>query len=578
MEKIKLGDLLIEQKIIQQDDLESALSNQEDTGQKLGDILIEMGLLTEDDLLSLLANQLNYPFVDLKYYNVKSEVVKKIPEVLARRFKMIPIDIVQKRYLVATSDPTDIQAYDHVVAKLDLPARFVVAKAEDIINILNRTYRTQDDIRSVAGELASDFSQVNQLFSAPHHHQETPIAKLLYSIIKQAYLHRASDIHLEPGDNGFSIRYRIDGLLQENEMAEPTIYDALVLRIKLISSLDISEHRLPQDGRFSVTIEDREIDVRVSTLPVAGKETLVLRLLDKQVGIKPLDNLGLTLAQLSRFNKHIHYPHGMILVCGPTGCGKTTTLYSALACINTPQKKILTVEDPVEYRISRVNQIQIQPKIGLDFATVLRAALRHDPDILMVGEIRDYETADIALKAAMTGHLVFSTLHTYDAMNAPIRLMDMGVAPYIIASSLRLIISQRLLRQLCDECKEPMTPSEEESAWLSDYVKEPLENTFYREVGCTQCGGTGFKGRIGVYELLEINQDIAFALRQHDLNRYIELLQASTTFHTLLAQAIYYAQLGTTSLAEAMTIGYEIETDRCLGYENLPLHRHQSSQ
>lgn len=574
MQKIKLGDLLIEQGIIGKQELAYALKQQEQTGQKLGDILVEMNLIQEDYLLSFLANQLNLPFVNLKDYPLKPDTIKHFPEVLARRYKMVPIDIIQKTYLVATSDPTDIQGQDQLISKLSLPVRFVVSKASDIISVLNRVYSAADDIQTFADELALEFKQSNDHFEYHTLENDTPIARLLFSIIKQAYLNRASDIHIEPGEKSFRIRHRVDGLLHEQEMTEQSIFSALILRIKLMAGLDISEHRLPQDGRFTVKIDESQVDIRVSSMPVDDQESIVMRLLDKEKGILKLAELGMSAPQLALFSKHIYYPHGMILVCGPTGCGKTTTLYSALSCINTPEKKIITVEDPVEYRLDRINQIQVQPKIGLNFSTVLRSALRHDPDVLMVGEIRDKDTASIALKAAMTGHLVLSTLHTYDVITAPIRLMDMGVPPYIAASSLKLILSQRLLRCLCEKCKVATSPTMEEKDWIERNSVQPnLDKPFYKSNGCDACSMTGFKDRVGVYELLEVDHEIAFALRKNDLNQYMSCVYHQAGYQSLIEQAYHYAQQGVTSLNEAMTIGFEIESEYREHHEKVPLYR-----
>lgn len=573
MKKIKLGDLLLEQAIIQRADLDQALSRQQKTGQKLGDLLIEMNLITEENLLSFLAGQLHLPFINLETYRIKQDIARRLPEVLARRYKMIPIDMVRGSYLVATSDPTDIQGIDQVNQKLDKPVRFVVSKSQEIIHLLNKVYNEDDDIRASVNALAAEYTGSSQ-YNYKQINADTPIAHLLFSIIRQGHISRASDIHLEPGLDMFRIRYRVDGILNEQALSEKSIYAALVLRVKLMAGLDISEHRLPQDGRFSMRLDASEIDIRVSTMPMHDQESVVMRLLDKTTGILNPDELGMTDLQLAMFKRHIHYPHGMILVCGPTGSGKSTTIYSALAAINTPEKKIITVEDPVEYTLERVNQIQIQPKIGLDFAAILRSSLRHDPDVIMVGEIRDEETAAIALKAAMTGHLVLSTLHTYDAVNAPIRLLEMGMAPYVVASSLKLILSQRLLRCLCSYCKKAIKPTDEALSWIQRIApKDFAYDHFYQSVGCERCDMKGYKGRVGVYEILEINEDIAYALRKGDLNLYMHSILSQSGYESIDLQSLYYARDGITSLDQAMRVGFEAETVYREQHERISLPR-----
>lgn len=579
MNKIKLGDLLVEQKVISLKDLEIALSVQNHTGQRLGSILIEKDILSEEHLLSFLANQLNLPFIDVEHYSLKVDIITLLPEIMARRYKMVPIDLVHDSYLVVTSDPTDILAYDQVSAKLKKPIRLAVAKESDIIEILNSVYKKSAEIKSAAGEIEFTMRQSDGVAEYQEILESTPIKKLLYSILEEAYLNRASDIHLEPGDNFFRIRHRIDGVLSEQIINQKAVFPSLILRIKLMANLDISEHRLPQDGRFSIIINDREIDVRVAIIALSNQETVVMRLLDKTMGILKLDGLGMGDADLSIFKKHIHFPHGMVLVCGPTGSGKTTTLYSALAAINTPEKKIITVEDPVEYLIPRVNQIQVQPKIGLDFSNVLRSVLRHDPDIILVGEIRDSETVDIALKAALTGHLVLSTLHTYDAMSAPIRLIDMGVPSYLIASSVKLIVAQRLLKRICEKCKKIVKPNLDEEFWLKNRCSlDSKDMRFFQGVGCSSCNMLGHKGRIGIYETFSINDKIASALRCNDLDSYVLHAREAVAHKSLLDQALRYAIEGVITLTEALQLSVEIDMDAIDKHEKLSLSRYKSEK
>lgn len=579
MKKIKLGDLLVEQKVISIKDLDLALSLQKHTGQKLGIILVEKNIISEEHLLSFLASQLSLPFIDLEHYSVKEEVVRLLPEILSRRYKMLPIDLLNDSYLVVTSDPTDILAYDQISAKLKKTIRLAVAKENHIIEILNTVYKKSAEIKSAAGEIESTMRQVEGVAEYQEMLESTPIKKLLYSILEEAYLNRASDIHLEPGENFFRIRYRIDGVLSEQIVHERAVFPSLILRIKLMANLDISEHRLPQDGRFSLVIQEREIDVRVAIIALNNQEAVVMRLLDKTVGILKLESLGMNDSTLSVFKKHIYFPHGMILVCGPTGSGKTTTLYSALAAINTPEKKIITVEDPVEYLIPGVNQIQVQPKIGLDFATILRSVLRHDPDIILVGEIRDLQTADIALKAALTGHLVFSTVHTYDAISAPIRLIDMGIPSYLIASSVKLIVAKRLVKRICEKCKKMTKPDLEEESWMkNNFSISHKEVRFYKGAGCSACNMLGHKGRMGIYEILCINDKIASALRRNNFESYILYARKAVADQSFVAQAFRYATEGVITLSEALRLSVEIDMDAIDKNEKLLLSGHKSEK
>tara|TARA_R110002110_G_scaffold65206_4_gene179986 strand:- start:69328 stop:71079 length:1752 start_codon:yes stop_codon:yes gene_type:complete len=580
MSKIKLGDLLVEQKIIKEEDLERALTSQKKTGQKLGDVLIELELINENDLLSFLAKQLDLPFLDLKSYSVKPHIIKLVPETFARRFKMLPIDKLQDQFWVAASDPTDLSALDQICSKLGQTPRLVVVREEDIKNMLDEVYKRKDDIKTFVGELEQEMKQAGQSGLAYEEIlEDTPVKRLLNSIFEEAILNNASDIHIEPAQNAFRIRQRIDGILNEQIIAEKSILAPLVLRIKLMAGLNISEHRLPQDGRFSVQYHERKVDVRVATMPVLGQEAVVLRILDQSSGLLAPEELGMSAEQLQIFKKHLSHPHGMILVTGPTGSGKTTTLYSALSAVNEVEKKIITVEDPIEYTLARINQVQVQTKIGLNFANILRSALRHDPDVVMVGEIRDSETANIALRAAITGHLVLSTLHTNDAISSAIRLMDMGVHAYLAASSVKLIIAQRLIRRICTRCRITYEPSEVESKWLQSHFgpAQPIRELMMGK-GCTHCGMTGYKGRMGIYELLEIDNVLSEALRAGDMNTYFEKARASTHYKPLLYSGYEYMNQGLTTLSEIMRLNFESELDDMHSNEKILLPRDQSSR
>ncbi len=413
------------------------------------------------------------------------------------------------------------------------------------------------------GELSIDeFSLSNQ----PHVEEEeaSPVARLLQSILEDAVQIRASDVHIEPDEDVLRLRLRVDGVLQEQILNEHRIAPALVSRLKLMAGLDISEKRLPQDGRFDVKLKHKEVDVRLSTLPTTFGESVVMRLADHSSEGAQLSKIGMDTAMLKRFHYLITRPNGLILVTGPTGSGKTTTLYGALNELNTTDRKIITVEDPVEFQLERVNQVQVMPKIGLDFATVLRSSLRQDPDVLLVGEIRDSETAEIALRAAMTGHLVMSPLHTNDPVSSALRLIDIGVEGYMVAASVRAIIAQRLIRKLCERCATSHTLDETERVWLSVAAPDvdPAVASFMHGAGCSHCNQTGYFGRLGVFELLEIRADLADALRYGNTSDFSRLARQQDGFRPLVASALDLAVAGETSLAEVINLSGQEEEVR----------------
>lgn len=559
IKKIKLGDLLLENKVITNYQLEKALAIQHTSGKKLGDLLIELGYIDETSLLLFLSKQLNLPFLDLKFYKIKPEVIRELPEPVARRYRAIPIDRIKNGFLVAVADPTDLLAYDEVSRKLKKQIRLVVVREKDLIWVIDKVFRRTEEIASLVGELEQEIGVNAGKNEMDEEMGDAPIKKLLNSIFEDAIQVNASDIHIEPAENGMRIRQRVDGVLQEQVMKGKTIVSALILRLKLMARLNISERRLPQDGRFSLQIKDRKIDVRIATMPVQNGEAAVMRLLDQSQGVLKLEELGMSEKQLITFRHHLTRPHGMILVTGPTGSGKSTTLYGGLSEINSPEKKIITVEDPVEYSFDRINQIQVQSKIGLDFSTILRSGLRHDPDVVMVGEIRDEETAQIALRAAMTGHLVLSTLHTNDALSGPFRLVDMGIEPFVVASALRLTLAQRLARRVCQSCSEQYIPNERELKWLSNLVKDSsLSINFVRGKGCTQCSMRGYKGRIGIYELIEMNNNMIDALREGDLKTFSTIVQKQSSYQPMTYSALNYAANGIISLDEVLRLSVEL--------------------
>jgi MSHA biogenesis protein MshE len=557
--KIRIGDLLVQNEVITEEQLSVALREQKSTGRKLGRTLIELGYLDEDTLLNILSRQLNVPFVQLRHYQFNGELVKRLPEAMARRFRAIVLAEQGGELLVGMADPLDIFAYDELVRVLKQPVRQAVVRESELLNTLDLVYRRTDEIASLAEELEDELGDDAfdlAALSAESESADAPVVKLLRTLFEDAVQARSSDIHIEPDESVVRIRQRIDGVLQEQVMKEKRVNAALVLRLKLMAGLNISEKRLPQDGRFNVRVKGRSIDVRVSTMPVQYGESVVMRLLDQSEGLLNLESTGMPPKLLERFRKLIKRPHGLVLVTGPTGSGKTTTLYGALSELNNAEVKIITAEDPVEYRLPRITQVQVNPKIGLEFSSILRSALRQDPDIILVGEMRDQETAEIGLRAAMTGHLVLSTLHTNDSISSAMRLIDMGAEPFLVASSLLGVVAQRLVRRVCDNCKETYEPSQQEQIWLQSFDLDPLdmEAGFVKGRGCYQCSNTGYRGRVGVYEMLEMDEDMLDALRRRDVSDFTKAARRSPLFRPLGQCAMDYALQGVTSLQEVARV------------------------
>jgi MSHA biogenesis protein MshE len=555
--RVKLGELLTEQNAITPAQLEQALKEQKRSGRKLGRVLTDLGILSEDDLHQALARHLQLPFVDLRQTSPDPQVVNLLPEALARRFRALVLQSDKRGLLVGMADPSDIFAYDELAKRLKQQLRIAVVSEAELLRMLDVVYRRTAEIASLAQEVREDLREndvdLAQL-TADEASADAPVLRLLQSMFTDAVQVGASDIHIEPGDGRLRIRQRIDGVLQEQLLDGSRVAGALVTRLKLMSGLDISEKRLPQDGRFSIKVGESQLDVRVATMPTQHGEAVVLRLLNQAMGLLPLESLGMPEDVQKRFRKLIQRSAGMVLVTGPTGSGKTTTLYSALNILNKPDTKIITVEDPVEYRLDRITQVQTKAKIGLDFSRVLRSVLRHDPDVIFVGEMRDRETVDIGLRAAITGHLVFSTLHTMSAVATIDRLIDMGAPGYMVAAAVHAVLAQRLVRRVCADCAEPFEPDEHELAWLHEQIGEAATARLELKhgVGCSYCNLTGYRGRVAVYELLEIDRDQADAIRRNDLTAFAKLTAARRDYKPLVQSAIELASRGLTTIAEAM--------------------------
>jgi MSHA biogenesis protein MshE len=557
--KMRLGDLLVHEHIITNEQLMQALNSQKTTGRKLGDTLIELGHIGERQLLEFLAQQLNVPFLDISQRRIPSEVALLLPEVHARRLRALIIEDQGDAVLLGMSDPADLGGLDQLEQMLAPKAlKLAVVMESQLYEAFDGLYRRTADIESFASQLEEEYEETTNFdlsSSFLDDSGDATVGKLLQSVFEDAVQMRASDIHIEPDEDLLRIRQRIDGVLQENILKENKIASAMVLRLKLMAGLDISEKRLPQDGRFNLQIKGHNIDVRMSTMPVQHGESVVMRLLDQSAGLLSLDQTGMPADLVARVRHQITRPHGMVLVTGPTGSGKTTTLYGALSEINQASKKIITVEDPVEYRLPRINQVQVAPKIDLNFSTVLRTALRQDPDIIMVGEMRDHETVEIGLRGALTGHLVLSTLHTNDAITSALRLIDMGAAGFLVGSSLRAVIAQRLVRKICEHCGEDHTPDIQEMQWLTHLAGEEAKTiTYKRGRGCQSCQYTGYRGRIGVFELLEMNEPMMAALKRDDSEAFTQLAKENPTFTPLAQAAFTYAKQGVISVEEVLRL------------------------
>jgi len=561
-ERIRIGNLLVQEKLISQEQLALALEQQKRSGRKLGSVLIENGFAAEEDISKTLAKQLRIPYLNLKYYNINLQLARTLPEMQARRFRALLLEDKGATYLVAMADPTDLFAYDEISRLLKRDIELVLVSENQVLESIDRIYRRTEQITDLARELGAGMEDVVNfgILSTEPGGEDAPVVKLLQTMFEDATQVNASDVHIEPQELRLQIRFRIDGQLQLQTETDIKIAPALVQRVKLMSGLDISEKRLPQDGRFNVRVQDTRIDVRLSTMPTQYGESVAMRLLNRSAGVQELRGLGMPPELLARLQEIIRRTTGMVLVTGPTGSGKTTTLYAALNEVNTVDKKIITVEDPIEYRLPGLNQVQINEKIELTFGRVLRSALRQDPDIILVGEMRDTETAQIGLRAALTGHMVFSTLHTRDAASTPIRLIDMGAPRYMVASSLQAVIAQRLVRLNCVNCAEPYQPTQQELHWLQGNTRdEGVPAQLKRGHGCQFCHLTGYSGRTGVYEMLEMDSELAAAVNVEDTSAFARLAAKHMAGRSMRHHAAQLALAGKTTVAEAIRISFEAE-------------------
>ncbi len=559
---VQLGEVLLQSNLINNDQLKEALLVQEKTGEKLGKILIKLGYASPEKIARVLAEQQGLEFVEISQASISPDVIKLVPLDLCKKYNLIPLGYDNNVFKVALSDPLNLIALDDLRVFLEKDIKGVIAEEGEIKKAIKRYY--QGDKQSWASftkeeaqtGVEVDSELVNALKAEGEEvgDEEAPVIQLVSRIILEASKRRASDIHVEPLKDRVRIRYRIDGVLREVPGPSKTLQGSVISRLKIMAKLDIAEKRLPQDGRIKLQIKGRDVDVRVSTLPALYGESVVLRLLDRQQLLLDLSELGFSEQDEKEFQHLINIPNGIILVTGPTGSGKTTTLYTSLHSINKPNRKIITVEDPVEYQLRGINQVHVRPSIGLTFASGLRAILRQAPNVIMIGEIRDLETANIAIEASLTGHLVFSTLHTNDAAGAITRMVDMGVKSYLVASAVRAILAQRLVKKICSHCKEQVKPKNEVIEFLKIKPEGIKDISFYQGRGCDRCSHTGYLGRVAIFELLVLNDEICELIYKKVSSNIIRERARQCGMSTLREDGLRKAFQGITTLEEVIRV------------------------
>ncbi|MDC4223494.1 MAG: type II secretion system ATPase GspE [Candidatus Manganitrophus sp.] len=562
-----LGEMLIAEGLLSNEQLKRALAEQKTHGGRIGVVLKSLGLVTEDDIIKVLGKQMGIQYVDLSGIIVEPEIIQIVPEMVARRHQIIPLYKKGSILTLAMADPLNVFAIDDVKRTAGCEIEPVMSKESDVMKAIDRYYSGAGSLEEAAREadrqgfgVAEEGDAVIELSKLA---EDTPVVKFVNTMITQAIKEGSSDIHIEPDGEVLRIRFRRDGLLREVMTAPRNLQSGVASRIKIMADLDIAEKRVPQDGRIQMKVGDRDIDIRLSTLPTLFGEKIVMRLLDKSKLLLSLSDLGFSTEGLQIFEKMIRRPYGLVLVTGPTGSGKTTTIYSALKQLSSVERNIVTIEDPVEYQIKLINQVPVNTKVGVTFANGLRSILRQDPDIVMVGEIRDRETATIAIQAALTGHLVLSTLHTNDAAGAIARLVDMGVEPFLIASSLIGIAAQRLVRKVCNACKKSYaaTPQLLNDLGLSHLVNGKREITFARGEGCPDCRGSGYSGRIAIYELLMADDPIRQLVVTRAASSEIRKYAANMKFKSLRVEGLFKAVQGMTTVEEVFRVTQEFDGD-----------------
>jgi type IV pilus assembly protein PilB len=551
----QLGDILLDDGLVNPDQLATALQEQRRLGRSLGRVLVDLGMVTEGQLVAALATQIGLPFVDLSEYQVDASAVLSVTAAVARRHVALPIAYEEGRLVVAMADPANVFAVDDIRSMTGREVKPVVATKADLLAAIDRYHRADGDLDELTMSLDARADEEQDLSSVREVVDDAPIVRFVNLLITQAIQDRASDIHIEPGERELRVRFRIDGVLHEVMHSPKTIQAGVISRLKIMSDIDIAERRIPQDGRLSVQQNGKKIDLRVATLPTVWGEKVVMRILDNSTAMLKLSDLGFSDGNYSRWEQSFTKPYGMLLVTGPTGSGKSTTLYSTLNIVSKPEVNVITVEDPVEYRLPGINQVQANAKAGLTFAAALRSILRSDPDIILLGEIRDHETAQIAIEAALTGHLVLSTLHTNDAPSAVNRLIEMGIEPFLVGSALDCVLAQRLARRLCSKCKEAYEPTRDSLvANRFPWPEEAELPTLYRAVGCGACSKTGYKGRLALHEVMTVSEDIERLAVDRASADAIGRIAQNQGMTTLRNDGLEKVLLGHTSVEEILRV------------------------
>ncbi len=549
----QLGDILLESRMISEDQLSVALSEQAQVGRSLGRVLVDSGVLSEPQLVAALAAQIGLRFVDLSDTPIDGSAIGRVPGPVCRRHTAVPIGVEDGRLVLAMADPANVFAIDDIRSVSGMDVRPVVATRSDVLAAIERCYRADDALDDLSLALETeeedDLSQVKEII------EDAPIVKFVNLLISQAIADRASDIHLEPTEFDLRVRFRIDGVLHEVMRSPKAIQSGVISRLKIMAEINIAERRIPQDGRLSVSAQGRKVDLRVATLPTVWGEKVVMRILDTSTARLDLADLGFSEYNFRRYSESYLKPYGMILVTGPTGSGKSTTLYATLNIVNRAEVNIITVEDPVEYRLAGINQVQTNPKAGLTFSAALRSILRSDPDVVLIGEIRDHETAQIAVEAALTGHLVLSTLHTNDAPSAVTRLTEMGSEPFLVGSAIDCVLAQRLARKLCLKCREPYEPSIEALRTAKfNWDEEQPPPTIYRAGGCPACSQTGYHGRMALHEVMPVSEEIERLAVERASSSAINSVAREQGMISLREDGMAKVKAGLTSLDEVLRV------------------------
>lgn len=555
-----LGEMLVEEQLITEDQLVSALEEQRRSGDDLGEILIKHGLVTAQEIAEVRSIALNVPLIDLNRHPVQPQVLKLVPEKIARRYVLVPIDIVDDALMVVMADPENIKAIKDVGTTAKMSVEVALGIPEDIVRAIDINYRSGEEISRHVSQFAPPAEAAAEAAAAITSEMiaRTPIAQTLDLLIRQAVKDRASDIHFEPQADRLRIRYRVDGILHDVFSLPPNAHAQLVSRVKILAEMNITEHMRAQDGQFSFQSDGKDIDIRAATVGTPQGERVTLRILDKSLSLLTLPELGFLPGILEKYQALLANPFGLILAGGPTGSGKTTTLYGSINQLDRQSQNIMTIEDPIEYRFTDINQIQVNPKAGITFASGLKSLMRHDPDIILVGEVRDRDTTAAATQAALTGHLVFSSIHANDAVGVIFRLMDLGVEPYLIAATLMGVVAQRMVRRVCPHCGRWQEPSAQEKAVYENEMKKPLEKVFHG-VGCNLCGQTGYQGRMGIFEVMVMSRGMRRLLHSNAGTGEIRTQALEEGMIPLFRDGLLKAAEGVTTVAEVQNKVFSIE-------------------